>query len=133
MLPTRRRCDEPTGEGAILPELGVDLPIPALGTQGWILVACAALLVLAWLSASLLRPGRGRSIMEWLGAIAMYAAIASIMGRLLLRFWADDQTALAVLFGFLVLVFGSGFLVSLVMTARAALGREDPGGGGATH
>lgn len=98
-----------------------------------ILIVSAIVLALCWLAVSFLAPGRGRAVLEWVAAVAMYAAIGSIMTRLLHRFWIDDRMLLVGVFGFLVLVFGSGFVVSLVMTLRAAAGRDVGAGEGATH
>ncbi|CAG1002381.1 hypothetical protein MYXO_03125 [Myxococcaceae bacterium] len=97
-----------------------------------ILIASAAVLVVGWLSVSFSKQGRLRSVLEWVSAVAMYSAIGSIMFRLLHRFWIEDRIALVGLFGFLVLVFGSGLLVSLVMTIRAAVGKDIGEEAGAT-
>lgn len=98
-----------------------------------ILIGSGIVLALGWLAVSFLKDGRARSVLEWVSAVAMYSAIASIMTRLLHRFWLEDQMALVGLFAFLCLVFGGGLVVSLVMTFRAAVGRDGGAEGSAAH
>ncbi len=98
-----------------------------------ILIGSGIVLVIGWLLVSFLPDGRARSVFEWVSAVAMYSAIGSIMFRLLHRFWIDDNMILVGLFAFLCFIFSSGLLVSLVMTLRAAAGKDVGAGASATH
>ncbi len=98
-----------------------------------LLIGSGIVLALGWLSVSFMAPGRARSAVEWISAMAMYVAIGSIMARLFHRFWIADNELLIGVFGFLCLIFGSGFVVSTVMLFRALAGRDIDSGAGATH
>lgn len=98
-----------------------------------ILIGSGVVLALGWLAVSFLKAGRARSVLEWVSAVAMYSAIGSIMTRLLHRFWIEDRMALVGVFAFLCVVFGGGLVVSLVMTVRAAAGRDGGAESSAAH
>jgi hypothetical protein len=98
-----------------------------------ILMVSGVILAIGWISVSFMAPGRARSVVEWISAVAMYSAIGSIMARLFHRFWIADNEALIGVFGFLCLVFGSGLVVSLAMVIRALAGRDAGADAGATH
>lgn len=98
-----------------------------------LLIGSGVVLVIGWLAVSFLAPGRLRSVLEWVSTMAMYVAIGSIMARLFHRFWIADNEALIGVFGFLVVVFGGGLLVSTVMFVRALAGRDAGPGASATH
>jgi hypothetical protein len=100
---------------------------------GQLLLGAGIVLAAGWLLVSFMAPGRGRSVVEWISAVAMYVAIGSIMARLLHRFWIADNEALIGVFGFLCLVFGSGLLVSFVLLLRTIAGRDAGPAAGATH
>jgi hypothetical protein len=97
------------------------------------LVVAGILLASGWLSVSFLPPGRARTVVEWLSAMALYVAISVIMLRLFRRFWIEDDDALMGLFGFLCLLFGSGLLLSAVQCFRALVGSDPGSGDGVTH
>ncbi len=100
---------------------------------GQLLLGAGIVLAAGWLSVSFMAPGRVRSAIEWLSAVAMYLAIGSIMARLLHRFWIADSAALIGVFGFLCLIFGAGLLVSFVLLLRTIAGRDAGPAAGATH
>jgi len=104
-----------------------------IAVYGWTMKGAGAVLVLAWLLVSLLAPGRLRSVLGWIGAIAMYVAIGSIFARWFHSFWIQGNEALVGVFGFLLLVFGAGFVVSVVSGLRALAGHDMGGSAGATH
>lgn len=93
----------------------------------------AIVLAIGWLCVSFLPAGRSRAVVEWISTVAMYGVIASIMSRLVHGFWVDDRMILFGAVAFFLVIFGSGFLVSLVMTLRAAIGKDVGAGEGATH
>ncbi len=78
-----------------------------------------AVVVLAWLVVSFTSPSRTRSIIEWVGACGLYLALVSLFTHLALRAQASGSTAALVGFGFLLALFSSGLVVSLVQTALA--------------
>ena len=94
---------------------------------GWIGVAAAALVALAWLLVSFQREGRSRRVLASIGASALYAALLCFFVNLLLRARAEGRTAGLVGFGLLVALFGSGLLVSLAKTVNALRGRSSSG------
>lgn len=91
---------------------------------GWLLAGGAVVLASAWVAVSFLPQGRGRSVIEWVGTVAMYLVIGAVMARLFRRFWLSESPALMAVFGFLCLVFGAGLLTSLAMLVRALAGRD---------
>lgn len=103
-----------------------------LGPVGVVGFGAFAIVVLLWLVISFTQPGRGRSLLEWLGATHLYVALGALFLKLVLDARADGSTLGQVAFGFLLFVFVLGFCVSLVNTFRAmggAAGESD----GATH
>jgi hypothetical protein len=107
----------------------VGVPAIVLPTTplGWIGVAAAAVVALAWLAVSFLRSARPRGIAAWIGADALYVVLFSFFVNLLLRAHAEGRTAGLVGFGILVAVFGLGLLVSLAKTLGALRGRSSSG------
>lgn len=99
----------------------------------YFLLGSAAVLVLAWILASFAPGPRLRPVAEWIAAMGLYGAIGSFLFKLLLKFWADGSLVMSGLFGFLTLIFTAGATVSLVMTFRAAAGRDLGAGAGAVH
>ena len=92
-----------------------------------------ALAVIAWLFVSFAAPSPKRTVVEWIGACGLYLALVSLFTRLSMRASESGSTAALVAFGFLLALFGSGLVVSLVQTALAL---RSPGAGrsvNATH
>ena len=81
-----------------------------------------ALLVISWLVVSFSEPGPRRAVVEWIGACGMYAALLALFVILSLRAQESGSTPAMVAFGFLVALFGSGLVVSLVQGAFALRG-----------
>ena len=96
-----------------------------------LLMGAGIVLTLGWLTVSFMAPGRTRSVVEWISAMALYVAIGSIMARLFHRFWIEDNEALIGIFGFLCLIFGSGLVVSFALLLRTLAGRDS--GADAAH
>jgi hypothetical protein len=106
------------------------LPMTAISMVGYV---GAALVVLAWLFVSFTAPSPRRAVVEWVGACGLYLALVALFTNLSLRAQASGSTAALVAFGFLLALFGSGLVVSLV---QAALAIRSPGGStsvNATH
>ena len=80
--------------------------------------------MLLWLLISFSEPGPRRDVLEWLGATAMYAALLALFVNLTSAARESDNTLALVAFGFLTLVFGIGFIVSLVNTLRSRRGLD---------
>jgi len=87
----------------------------------WII--SGSVLVIGWLVVSFTPPSRNRTIIEWLSATAMYAAILAIFVSLALRAHASGHVFGAWAIGAICLLFGGGLLVSAWKTV-AAFGGE---------
>ena len=99
------------------------MPINGIAIAGYVGVF---LVVLAWLFVSFTAPSPRRAVIEWIGACGLYLALVSLFTRLSMRASESGSTAALVAFGFLLALFGSGLVVSLVQTALAL---RSPGGG----
>ena len=86
-----------------------------------------AVLVAGWLVVSFSPPGRKRTIVEWLSATAMYAALATLFIHLTRNALDADNTIALVAFGFLCAIFGGGFLVSLYQMIVSSKGSGESG------
>ena len=75
-------------------------------------IASGSVLVIGWLIVSFTPPSRNRTIIEWLSAAAMYAAILTIFVSLALRAHASGHTFAVWAIGLLCVLFGGGLLVS---------------------
>ena len=98
------------------------MPVTGIAIAGYV---GAALVVIAWLFVSFTAPSPKRAVVEWIGACGLYLALVSLFTNLSLRAQASGSTAALVAFGFLLALFGSGLVVSLVRTLLAVRG---PGG-----
>lgn len=79
----------------------------------------AAVLVVGWLAVSFLRPGLTRSRVAWLAATGMYLAFVAFFASLFLRARGADSLAGTVAFGFLLAMFASGFVLSVIQTVAS--------------
>lgn len=93
-----------------------------LAIVGWTAVG---VLVLLWLVISFSAPGPRRATLEWLGASALYVALSTLFLNLVLRAREGGNTFALVAFGFLLVIFLGGLVVSLVNTLRSMGGRAD--------
>lgn len=75
--------------------------------------AGAALVVVAWLVVSFLKPGRGHLLVSRLGAIGLYVVLGSFFTYLTQNAWADRSWVRLFPFGLLLFVFVSGFGISV--------------------
>ncbi len=82
-------------------------------------IASGSVLVIGWLVISFTPPSRNRTIVEWLSATAMYAAILTIFVSLALRAHASGHTFAVWAIGLLCVLFGGGLLVSAWKTVAA--------------
>ena len=82
-------------------------------------IAAGGVLVIGWLVVSFTPPSRNRTIVEWLSATAMYAAILAIFVSLMLRAHASGHVFAAWAIGLLCVLFGGGLLVSAWKTVTA--------------
>jgi hypothetical protein len=82
-------------------------------------IAAGSVLVIGWLVVSFTPPSRNRTIVEWLSATAMYAAILAIFVSLMLRAHASGHVFAAWAIGLLCVLFGGGLLVSAWKTVTA--------------
>jgi hypothetical protein len=100
--------------------------------MGWIsTVGYSALgvLVVGWLVVSFSAPGPRRTLLEWISATALFAALASLFANL----WLGAEGLLGTLgFGFLLVLFGCGLAVSTAQTLLSLRG-EPKGQASATH
>ena len=93
----------------------------------------AALVVVAWLFVSFTPPSPRRAVVEWVGACGLYLALVALFTNLSLRAQASGSTAALVAFGFLLALFGSGLVVSLVQTLLAVRGPSGRASADAIH
>jgi hypothetical protein len=87
-------------------------------------IAAGGVLVIGWLVVSFTPPSRNRTIIEWLSATAMYAAILAIFVSLALRAHASGHVFAAWAIGLLCVLFGGGLLVSAWKTLVALSGEK---------
>lgn len=81
-------------------------------------------LVIGWLVVSFSPPSRNRTIIEWLSATAMYAAILTIFVSFALRAHAAGHVFAVWAIGLLCTLFGGGLLVSAWKIVAALGGKE---------
>ena len=96
---------------------------------GW---SAAAVVFVLWLWISLRAPGARRASLEWLAATFLYVALSMVFLNLVLRMRAAESTLGQVAFGFLLLLFACGIVVSLVQALRSLRG-SGSGPASATH
>jgi hypothetical protein len=90
-----------------------------VGVLGWIAVCALAVVVIAWLIVSFVRPGTGRTLAAWAATIGMYVALLCLFVHLVSRARAEDSTAGLVGFGFLASLFAIGLVVAVARTVLA--------------
>jgi hypothetical protein len=76
-------------------------------------IAALSVVVAGWLIVSFTAPSPRRAVIEWLSATALYLALCALFAHLCHRAWTQDSTFALVAFGFLLVVFVSGGIVSL--------------------
>jgi len=92
------------------------LPTTGIAMLGY---AGVGMLIAAWLFVSFSQPSPKRVLVEWFGTCGLYLALVSLFVSLSLRAQESGSTPALVAFGFLVALFGSGLVVSLVQTVLA--------------
>ena len=102
-------------------------PIAFVGYAG------VGLVVIAWLVVSFTTPSPRRTVVEWLGACGLYLAMVALFTSLSLRAQESGSTVGQVGFGFLLALFGSGLVVSLVQALLAFRGPSGRASADATH
>jgi hypothetical protein len=106
------------------------LPMTVISMVGY---TGATLVVLAWLFVSFSAPSPRRTVVEWLGACGLYLALVALFTNLSLKAQEAGSTAALVAFGFLLALFGSGLVVSLVQALLAVRGPSSRASADATH
>ena len=89
---------------------------------GWLGYSAVAVVVVGWLVVSFSAPTPRRVVVEWLAACGLYVALLMLFTNLLMRAHAAGNTFALVAFGFLMAMFGTGLVLALVHTLRAARG-----------
>jgi hypothetical protein len=105
----------------------------ALMTEHWVIATALGVVVLGWLVVSFLRPDAQRRKFEWLAATGLYVVLLGLFSNGLRGAIADDSLVRTFAFGFLVVIFGTGLVISSVRTIGALLGKGGSGGAGAAH
>jgi hypothetical protein len=82
-----------------------------------------ALVVVGWLIISFTAPSPRRTVLEWLAATGLYVALCALFANWSHRAWLEGSIVTLVAFGFLLLVFAGGGIVSL---ANAFLSMRRP-------
>lgn len=85
---------------------------------GW---SAVAVVVVCWLTVSFSAPGRTRLRAGWIGATAMYVALACLFLSL---FLGAERLVGRIAFGFLLALFTAGFGVAALRTLRALAGKS---------
>jgi hypothetical protein len=85
-------------------------------------LAAVAVVVIGWLVVSFSRPGPRRTLLEWVSACGLYTALLMLFTSLVRRGLVEGSTVAVVAFGFLAVLFGSGLVVCVFQTLRAARG-----------
>ena len=85
--------------------------------------ASLALLVIGWLTVSLLAPGKARSRVAWVAATCMYLALLCLFTNLFQEAFHAESLLGMIAFGFLGAIFLGGVVVSTVKTAGELVGR----------
>ncbi len=88
-------------------------------------IVAGGVLVIGWLVISFTPPSRNRTVVEWLSATAMYAAILAIFISLALRAHASGHAFAVWAIGLLCVLFGGGLLVSAWKTVAAFGGEKN--------
>ncbi len=78
--------------------------------------AALAVLGAGWLVISFSAPSRRRSTVEWIATSALYTALIALFAHQWQRAWVEDSRVALFAFGFLLVFFAAGFVVSLVHT-----------------
>jgi hypothetical protein len=107
--------------------------VVALMAEHWVIASALGVVVLGWLVVSFLAPGAQRRKIEWIGATGLYVVLLGLFSNGLRGAIADDSWLRMFAFGFLVVIFGLGLVISSVRTIGALLGRGGSAGAGATH
>lgn len=98
-----------------------------------IAIGAAAVVAIAWLAVSFMRPGANRRRIEWLGATALYVALLSLFVNLVRRSIASDNEVGIFAFGFLATTFSIGLVIASFKTIAALRNSSAAKGDGATH
>jgi D-arabinose 1-dehydrogenase-like Zn-dependent alcohol dehydrogenase len=98
--------------------------VSALGGIG---VGAVAVLAAVWLAVSFQRESRRRTLLEWLGADALYVALLTFFASLLRRSLAEGSALGIAGFGFLATLFALGLVVAVWKTLGVARGRREDG------
>ena len=104
-----------------------------MGAVGIVGFGALALVVLGWFVVSFSQEGPRRAVVEWLSATFGFVALASLFVHLASQAYASGNTFALVAFGFLLVVFSSSLLVSLVQAFWALRGAGGAGEASATH
>ncbi len=95
-------------------------------------IACAGLLVLAWLGVSF-TGGAAKNRLAWLATLCMYVGFASFFTHLFLGSMASGSWPGRIGFGFLMGMFCAGVLVATVRTLGSLRSAGAAGDVDATH
>lgn len=94
----------------------------------WVGFGSFGLVLVAWILVSFLAESRVRTVLEWVGATAGFAALSSFFVSLFLRAWDAGSLPGMVGFGLFCFIFLTGLMVSTVKTALELAGRVESGG-----
>ena len=103
-----------------------------MGAAGIIGFGALALVVVGWLVVSFTQAGPRRAALEWLSASCGFTALAALFVHLASEALASGNTFALVAFGFLLVIFTSSLVVSVVHTVLALRGGGGSGAS-ATH
>jgi hypothetical protein len=93
-----------------------------------LVAGCAlAVLLVGWLVISFTSPSPKRVGIEWLSAAALYALLTTLFVELIQRAREQGNDFALVAFGFLVVLFGMGLIVTMYRAAAAMRGSGDSG------
>jgi hypothetical protein len=98
--------------------------LPVVGFGG------LALTIVSWLAITL---GGSAAKLSWVGATGLYGALLALFVSLFQSAFEDGSLTRMFLFGFLLVMFASGFVVAVWRTAEALSGGTSAGEDHAAH
>jgi hypothetical protein len=104
-----------------------------MGAAGIVGFGALALVVVGWLVVSFTQAGPRRAALEWLSASCGFTALGALFVHLASEALASGNTFALVAFGFLLVIFSSSLVVSIVQAFLALRSGGSGSEASATH
>ena len=95
-----------------------------MGVLQTVAIGAVAAVAVIWLAVSFTRPGRGRTLLEWLGATGLYVALLALFSHLFQSAREAESLAGQIGFGLLAFIFGSGLVLTLFQLLQSMRGPQ---------